>query len=90
MRYARRLIAALVGVAFWGVATTLDAFALQLPDPPGVSGFAPPASSAAGTPLWHFALFAAITALMVVAVVGLIASLRHARPSSRPSQRLHA
>lgn len=89
MRYARRLIAALLAVAFWAIATTPDAFAFR-PDPPGVSGFAPPASSATGTPLWHFALFAAITALLVVAVVGLIASLRHARPSSRPSQRLHA
>jgi hypothetical protein len=89
MRYARRLITVLLSIAFWCVATSPDAFALR-PDPPGISGVAPPAPSAAGTPLWQFVLVAAITALLVVAVVGLIASLRHARPSSRPSQMLHA
>jgi hypothetical protein len=93
MRYARRFIATLITVAIWGIATISDAFAL-LPDPPGVGvgvgAVAPHPATTAGTPLWEFAMVAALTALLVFAVVGLIASLRRTRPASRPSPMLHA
>jgi len=91
MRYARRVIATLITLAIWGIAPISDAFALR-PDPPGVGVGAVASHSAttAGTPLWEFAMVAALTALLVFAVVGLIASLRRTRPASRPSQMLHA
>ena len=89
MRYARRVIATLITLAIWGIAPVSDAFALR-PDPPGVGAVVPHPATAAGTPLWEFAMVAALTALLVFAVVGLIASLRRTRPASRPSQMLHA
>lgn len=89
MRYARRVIATLITVAIWGIAPISDAFALR-PDPPGVGAVAPHPATTAGTPLWEFAMVVALTALLVFAVVGLIASLRRTRPVSRPSQMLHA
>lgn len=89
MRYARRVITTLITVAICCIAPISDAFAL-LPDPPGVNAVAPQPATTAGTPLWEFAMGAALTALLVFAVVGLIASLRRTRTESRPSQTLHA
>ena len=96
MRHARRLIATLVGVAFWCVAATTVAYA-QLPTRPDPGGgvilsprsLSPRSPITAETPLWKFFAVAALGALMAVAVVGLIASLRHSR-TKEPSQMLHA
>jgi hypothetical protein len=89
MRQARRLIATLVGVAFWCVAATEVAYARPLPDPLGDVAPPQPVTSDPGTPAWKIALIVALAALVTVAVVGLIASLRHARPSQK-SRVLHA
>lgn len=88
MRNARRLIATLIGVAFWSVVATTVAYAQRLPDPP--VGQAPKVSiSGGGTSNWKYVLIAVLAALLAVAVVGLVASLRHSR-ESRPSSALHA
>jgi len=89
MRHARRLIASIVGVALWCVATSSIAYAYPAPDPyegrpsggggipdPGVSG-------------WRVVLIVAIVLLLVAAVAGLVLSLRHAR-ASHPSPMAHA
>jgi len=92
MRHARHLIASIVGVAIWCVAASTVAYAQVFPEPPfggGVPRDPGPALPAGGTELWKFALVAAIAALLAVAVVGLIASLRHSR-SERPSPMAHA
>lgn len=89
MRHARRFIAAITGIAIWVIATTTTAYALK-PDPVGGDVIAPPPPPPPPDPaLWKFLVVAAIAALMTVAAVGLIASLRHARPT-RPSTTLHA
>ena len=88
MRNARRLIATLIGVAFWSVVATTVAYAQRLPDPP--VGQAPKVSiSGGGTSTWKYVLIAVLAALLAVAVVGLVASLRHSR-QSRPSSALRA
>jgi hypothetical protein len=87
MRHVRRYIATvfatLIGFATLCVATSSTAFALRDPGPaddfPLPSNPNPPIS--ADTPLWKFVVVAAIAALLTVAIVGLVASLRHARPS---------
>ncbi len=88
MRHARRFIAAITGIAIWVIATTTTAYALR-PDPVGGDVPPPPPPPESGTSLWQYLLVAAIAALLTVAVVGLIASRRHARPT-RPSTMLHA
>ena len=80
MRNTRRLSTTLTGIAIWGGANAPAANAM-MPDP-GVGGFVQPQPSAAGTPVWRVAVALAITALLVVAVVALIISLRHLRASS--------
>jgi hypothetical protein len=89
MRHVRRLIAMITGISIWCIATTTTAYAFR-PDPPlGGTPPPPPKPPVPGTSLWQYLLVAAIAALMTVAVVGLIASLSHARPT-RPSPMSHA
>jgi hypothetical protein len=88
MRHARRFIATITGIAIWCIATTTTAYALR-PDPPGEVLPPQPPPPVPGTSLWQYLLVAAIAALLTVAVAGLIASLRHARPT-RPSTMSHA
>lgn len=87
MRHARRVIAIITGCAAWCVAAATVAYAK--PDPGGGVIITPPPPSAAETPIWQFIAVAALGALLAVAVVGLVASLRHQRASS-PSGMLHA
>jgi hypothetical protein len=93
MRYTRRLIAILTAFATWCVASASVAYAMRPPDPVGGGGAAPPSSSSTsssvGTPLWKFVAFAALVVLLVLAVAGLISSLRHAR-AAQPSGMLRA
>ncbi|MEO8556364.1 MAG: hypothetical protein ABI474_06805 [Actinomycetota bacterium] len=97
MRYARRFIAAatatVIGLASWSVAAATVAYAQMLPDPDVVGDFNPPppphSPLGSGTQLWKFVLAAAIAAMLTVAVVGLVTSIRHQR-SSQPSGMLHA
>jgi hypothetical protein len=90
MRKARRLIATLVGVAFWTVVATTVAQAARLHDPTFIQApAATPTPAPSGTSNWTYALIAVLAALMAVAVVGLVASLRHSR-STRQSPMLHA
>ena len=81
MRHARRLIATVVGVAFWCVAATTVAYAQRVDDTgaAGTAGSIPKHVTATGTSNWMFALYATLAVLLAVAVVGLIASLRHSR-----------
>lgn len=89
MRHVRSLIATLIGFALWSVAATTTAYA-SLPDPEGgVAPPRPPDPTVVETSFWQYALIAAIAALLAVAVVGLIASLRHSR-AERPSSMLPA
>jgi hypothetical protein len=92
MRYTRRLIAILTAFATWCVASASVAYAMRPPDPVGGGG-APPSSSSTsssvGTPLWKFVAFAALVVLLVLAVAGLISSLRHTR-AAEPSRVLRA
>jgi H+/Cl- antiporter ClcA len=88
MRNARRLIATLIGVAFWSVVATTVAYAQRLPDPAVIQSPKTPIS-VGGTSNWKYALIAVLAALLAVAVVGLVASLRHSR-ESRPSPVLRA
>lgn len=76
MRKARRLIATLVGVTFWTVVATSVAQAARLPDPGGI-GQAPTVVNSSGTSNWKYAIIAVLAALLAVAVVGLVVSLRH-------------
>jgi len=89
MRNARRLIATLVGVAFWSVVATTVAYAQRLPDPGAVVQSPKTPITGGGTSNWKYVLIAVLAALLAVAVVGLVASLRHSR-QSRPSSALHA
>jgi hypothetical protein len=89
MRYARRFIAIITGIAIWCIATTTTAYAMR-PDPVSEDVAQSPTSPPLpGPELWKYLLVAAIAALMTVAVVGLIASLRHAR-TTRQSPMLNA
>ena len=91
MRHVRRLTATLIGVAIWCVATTTTAYAL-LPDPSqggSSSGPGPTTPLATDTSNWKYVLIVGIAMVLTVAVVGLIASLRHSRPE-RPSRTLQA
>jgi len=94
MRYVRRLTAVLTLFATWCAASATVAYA-QLaarPDPGGGVIVYPPGSTTAAsveTPLWKFIAAAALGALLAVAVVGLIVSLRHRRASA-PSRMLRA
>jgi hypothetical protein len=94
MRYTRRLIAILTVFGTWCVAAASAAYAMRPPDPVGGGGVIAPrpsgiSSSSVGTPLWKFIAVAAVTALLVLAVVGLISSLRHTRTAG-PSRMLRA
>jgi hypothetical protein len=91
MRYARRFIAIITGIAIWCIATTTSAYALR-PDPVSENVAQSPTPTPPPLPgpeLWKFVLVAAIAALLTVVVVGMIASLRHARPT-RQSPMLNA
>lgn len=87
MRYSRRLIATLTALPIWIVAAATVAYAQQPIEPLGGGG------RGAGTPSdtsnWRYVLIAAIAAVLTVAVVGLVASLRHSR-SSHPTPMAHA
>ncbi len=91
MRYARRFIATVIGLATWCVAAATAAYAQLPPDPVGGGDFGTPTPPPLGsdTQLWKFVLVAAIAAMLTVAVVGLVASIRHQR-ASQPSGMLHA
>lgn len=92
MRYLHRLIAALTGCAALCIAAATVAYAR--PEPGGGVIVYPPSQtspSSAGTPLWETVAFVGLGALLAIAAVGLIYSLRHRRnaePSrgSEPSQ----
>ena len=82
MRYVRRFIATITAITIWCIATTTTAYA-RIPDPiydrvPVVPSSTTSVASV-DTPLWKFALVAAIAVLLTVAVVGLFASLRQTR-----------
>jgi hypothetical protein len=89
MRQAGRLIATLVGVAFWTVVATTVAQAQRLHDPTFIQAPAATPTPVTETSNWTYAAIAVLAALMAVAVVGLVASLRHSR-STRQSPMLHA
>jgi glycerol uptake facilitator-like aquaporin len=89
MRNARRLIATLIGVAFWSVVATTVAYAQRLPDPGAVVQAPKVPISGGGTSNWKYVLIAVLAALLAVAVAGLVASLRHSR-EARPSPVQHA
>ncbi len=80
MRHARRLIAVIIGCAAWCIAVTTVAYAR--PDP-GPVVIAPASTTAAATSTWEFVAMAALGALLALAVVGLIVSLRRSRASER-------
>lgn len=90
MRYLRRSIATVIGCAAWCIAAATVAFA-QLPAAPVGSGdsvvVVPGSTSATGTSAWQFVGTAALGALVALAVLGLVLSLRHSR---RSEPRLHA
>ena len=88
MRHARRLIITLIGVTFWCVAATTAAYAQRI-TPPGGDITPPQPPPPAPTPEWKYVLLAAGGALLAVALVGLIASVRHSR-QSQPSRMLQA
>lgn len=84
MRHARRLIVALVSVASWCVAAATGAYAMR-PDPLDGGSYAPPPQptpTPVDTQLWTFVLVAAIAAVLTVAVMWLVASLRHSRAAA--------
>lgn len=87
VNYLRWFITTLTGAVLWFFATTTTAFALR-PDPP-LLGSTKRAAVSPQTPIWEFILVAGMAALLTVAVVFLIASIRNSRPS-RSSQVLHA
>ena len=96
MRHSRRVIAIIIGYATWCLATATVAYAQLPPDPVGgASEDVSPTSpgivivDSVDTPLWQFIAVAALGALLAIAVVGLVSSMRHAR-ASRPSGMLHA
>ena len=93
MRYVRRFIATVIGLATWCVAAATVAYAQLPPDPVGGGDFTPPQTPlpvpASDTQLWKFVLVAAIAAMLTVAVVGLITSIRRPR-ASQSSGMLHA
>jgi hypothetical protein len=90
MRHLRRLILILTGLAMSCVAATTIAYAqpVMRPDPGGGVVIYPPTTStaAAGTPVWEFVAFAALGALLAIAIVGLIYSLRHRRSAETSSE----
>ena len=88
MRQARRLIATLVGVAFWTVVATTVAQAARLHDPSFIQAPAPTPTPST-TSNWTYAAIAVLAVFLAVAVVGLVASLRHSR-ATRQSPMLHA
>lgn len=86
MRHARRLIAILVGCAAYCAAATTTAYALATRPDPGGGVVITPASQTSAvseTSVWEFIGVAALGALLAVAVVGLIMSLRHRTTSDR-------
>jgi len=91
MRHVRRFIAALFGLAILCVAGATAAFAQFAPDPAGGGGSPAPLPTpvVSGAQFWQFLLVAAIAALLTIAVVGLIASVRQTR-AAQPSGMLHA
>lgn len=84
MRYVRRLTAALTGCAAWlMVAATI---ANARPDPGGGVIVYPPdqtSTLATQTSIWEFLAVAGLGALMAIAAVGLVYSLRHRRTSEK-------
>ena len=102
MRYARRFIATLIGIATGFIAGAAAAYAavpsdsaVAPVDPHEMPGFynnyqhVAPSTSAAGLPLWQLLAFVALGVLMAVAIVGLGHSLSHSRrpQSSRSALR---
>jgi hypothetical protein len=86
MRHLRRLLVILTGVAMSCVAATTVAYAqvATRPEPGGGVVVYPPSDTSAadvGTPVWQFVAFTTLGALLAIAVVGLIYSLRHRRTS---------
>lgn len=92
MRHVRHFITALATFATWCVVAATVTYARE-PDPIyDRVPVAPTSTTSAGgvdTPLWKFALVAAIAALLTLAVVGLIVSLRQTR-TARPSRVMRA
>jgi len=92
MRHARRFVAILVGCALYCAAAATTAYAqVARPDPGGGVVITPTssASPASETSVWEFIGIAVLGALLAVAIVGLVLSLRHRRASDR-SPMLHA
>ncbi|MEP7034182.1 MAG: hypothetical protein ABI934_01255 [Actinomycetota bacterium] len=89
MRQAGRLIVTLVGVAFWSVVATTVAYAQRIPDPEVAIQGPPVTVPVSETSNWSYVLVAVLAALLAVAIVGLVASLRHSRASG-PTPALHA
>ncbi len=91
MRHARRfivtLIASVIGFATWCVAAATVAYAQLPPDPVGGGNdYTPPQGPrvpVAESEFWKFVLVAAIAAVLTVAVVGLVASVRQTRPAQK-------
>lgn len=94
MRYVRRLIAILTGLATWCVAAATVAYAR--PDPGGGVVIRTPSEAvvAVGTPLWQVLAMVTLGILLAVAIVGLGYSLMHRRSersqTSSPSHGLRA
>ncbi len=86
MRYLHRLIAALTGCAALCIAAATVAYAR--PDPGGGVIVYPPGQTSAGgtgTSLWETVALVGLGALLAIAVVGLVYSLRHRR-QAEPSR----
>jgi len=97
MRHPRRLIAVVIGGAVWTVLAAASAYASMLPDPVPVDSaviarsLSGSSAGATGTPLWGYAVSAALGALLTLAVLGLVNSLKHAqRHPGRSKPPLHA
>ena len=94
MGHARRVIAILVGAATWCMVATTLAHAAMLPDPvPATSVVVPSSGAAVGTPFWENAATTVLGVLLVLALTGLVFTLRHPRrpePSQRSEPELHA
>jgi hypothetical protein len=80
MRYARRLVAIIIGCTAWTMAAATVAFA-QLPADASGGGGDVTVPISEGTPMWELVAVAALGVLLTLAVLGLVFSRRSARHS---------